>query len=160
MSKRTRGERALHTRLLRAIGTVTALYGLAVTARPQLLAAPSGLVDEAGRTEEHTRISLRPLAWRDMASGIAMATAPAGPALTTATLVRIAADLGDALLLGRVLPGRARRAGVLAVSVGWGALSVAGLLGGGAGRRGGRHGGSAGRSVDDSRCRRGRRDTP
>ncbi|SCK22817.1 hypothetical protein H181DRAFT_01695 [Streptomyces sp. WMMB 714] len=119
----------MRTGLLRTIGTVTALYGLAVTARPDLLAVPSGLVDGAGRTAGHTRISLRPLAWRDMASGAAMAAAPEGAALTTATLVRISADLGDALLLGATLPGRARRFGAVAVSLGWGALSVAGLLG-------------------------------
>jgi hypothetical protein len=149
----------VRTGLLRTIGTVTALYGLVVTARPELLAAPSGLVDGAGRTEDHTRISLRPLAWRDMASGAAMATAPPGPALTTATLVRIAADFGDALLLGRALPGRARRLGVVAVSVGWGALSVAGLLGGARESSTAREGCSA-RERGGVRAARGRRGGP
>ncbi|MFC4495608.1 hypothetical protein ACFPA8_15875 [Streptomyces ovatisporus] len=124
----------MRTGLLRMIGAVTALYGLAVTARPELLAVPSGLVDDAGLTTGHARISLRPLAWRDLASGVAMATAPAGAALTTATLVRISADFGDALLLGATLPGRSRKYGAVAVSLGWGALSVAGLLGGDRGR--------------------------
>jgi len=123
------------------IGAVTALYGLAVTARPELLAVPSGLVDDAGRTAGHTRTALRPLAWRDMASGAAMAAAPAGAALTTATLVRISADFGDALLLGTTLPGRARRYGAVAVSLAWGSLSLAALLGGG--RRGRRRTGRA-----------------
>ncbi|MBL1098647.1 hypothetical protein [Streptomyces coffeae] len=114
--------------LLRTVGAATALYGVAVTAWPALLARPSGLVDERGRTQPATRVSLRPLGLRDAASGLAMAVAPRGPALTTATALRIAADLGDAGLLGRTLPGRERRAVAVAVSVGWAALSVAGLL--------------------------------
>ncbi|HWM39428.1 MAG TPA: hypothetical protein VNS49_20155 [Streptomyces sp.] len=114
--------------LLRMTGAATALYGLAVTARPELLAAPSGLVDGDGRTAEHTRTSLRPLAWRDLVCGVAMVAAPRGAALTTATLVRISADFGDALLLGTTLHGRARRRAAVVVSLGWGALSVAGLL--------------------------------
>ncbi|WP_181768602.1 hypothetical protein [Streptomyces albidus (ex Kaewkla and Franco 2022)] len=114
--------------LLRTVGAATALYGFAVTVRPALLAAPSGLVDAEGGTAEHTLTSLRPLAWRDMVSGLAVLTAPRGAALTTAALVRIGADFGDALLLGCTLPDRATRAKAVAVSVGWGALSVAGLL--------------------------------
>ncbi|MGI5348278.1 hypothetical protein ACQEU8_08785 [Streptomyces sp. CA-250714] len=112
--------------LLRAVGAATAGYGAAVAAWPQLLAKPSGLVDENGRTAAATRTSLRPLAWRDAACGLALVLAPEGPALTTAAWLRIAADLGDAVLLGVTLPRRAR-AKAVAVSVGWGALSVAAL---------------------------------
>lgn len=114
--------------LLRTVGAATALYGLAVTARPGLLARPSGLVDEDGRTAPATSTSLRPLAWRDVASGLALLAAPEGAALRTAAWVRMAADFGDAALLGVTLPGRGRRAGAVAVSVGWGALSAWGLL--------------------------------
>ncbi|MFG2285605.1 hypothetical protein ACGFOU_06010 [Streptomyces sp. NPDC048595] len=117
--------------LLRAVGVATAVYGAAVTAVPDLLARPSGLVDGEGRTERATRISLRPLAWREVASGLSLALAPEGPALRTAAYMRIAADLGDAVLVGATLPGRDRRVKAAAVSVGWGALSVAGLLAGG-----------------------------
>ncbi|WP_405837999.1 hypothetical protein OG528_11055 [Streptomyces platensis] len=117
--------------LLRAVGVATAVYGAAVTAVPALLARPSGLVDAEGRTERATRTSLRPLAWRDVVSGLALAMAPEGPALRTAAYVRIAADFGDAALLGVTLPGRDRKLAAVAVSVGWGALSVAGLLAGG-----------------------------
>ncbi|MFJ6750566.1 MULTISPECIES: hypothetical protein [unclassified Streptomyces] len=106
------------------------MYGVAVTALPELLARPSGLVNDDGRAEEATRISLRPLAWRDAASGLAMALAPEGPALRTATYVRIASDFGDAVLLGATLPDRDRKVKAVAVSVGWGALSVVGLLAG------------------------------
>ena len=52
----------------------------------------------------------------------------AGGPLATAALLRIAADLGDAVLLGSTLTGRSTRIKAVAVSVGWGALSVAGLL--------------------------------
>ncbi|WP_030672961.1 hypothetical protein [Streptomyces rimosus] len=118
----------MHVGLLRAVGAATAVYGLAVTAWPALLAKPSGLAEADGRVAAATRTALRPLAWRDAVSGVALALAPAGPALRTAACVRIAADLGDAALLGVTLPDRARRRAAVAVSVGWGALSVAGLL--------------------------------
>ncbi|MEW9518432.1 hypothetical protein [Streptomyces tubercidicus] len=114
--------------LLRAVGVATAVYGVAVAAVPGLLARSSGLVDEEGRTEWATRTSLRPLGWRDAVSGLALAVAPDGPALRTAAYVRIAADFGDAVLLGATLPGRDRKLAAVAVSVGWGALSVAGLF--------------------------------
>lgn len=120
--------------LLRTVGVATAVYGVAVTAMPDLLARPSGLVDDEGRTEPATRTSLRPLAWRDAASGLVLALAPEGPALRTAAYIRIAADFGDAVLLGMTLPGRERRLKAAAVSVGWGALSVVGVLAGGRGR--------------------------
>lgn len=121
----------MHVGLLRAVGAVTAVYGLALTARPDLLARPSGLVDDEGRTAPETRTALRPLAWRDAASGLALLCAPReGAALRTAALVRIAADFGDAALLGVTLPGRGRRRAAVAVSLGWGALSTAALLAG------------------------------
>ncbi|QPP09933.1 hypothetical protein G4Z16_29900 [Streptomyces bathyalis] len=116
----------MHVRMLRLVGAATALYGLAVTARPELLARPSALTGEDGRVAEATRTSLRPLALRDAACGLAMACAPEGPALRTAALVRVASDLGDAALLGSTLPRHAR-AKAVAVSVGWAALSVVGL---------------------------------
>lgn len=116
--------------MLRLVGAATAVYGVAVTARPALLARPSGLTGADGRAAEATEVSLRPVAWRDAACGLAMLLAPEGPALRAATLLRIAADLGDAALLGATLPRRRHRVGAVAVSVGWGALSVAGLLGG------------------------------
>lgn len=119
--------------LLRAVGAATAVYGTAVAVWPDLLARPSGLVDERGRTPPGTRLALRPLAWRDAACGAALLLAPPGAALRTAALLRIAADLGDAVLLGATLPERDTRRRAVAVSVGWGALSVAALAGGGGG---------------------------
>ncbi|MER7410184.1 MULTISPECIES: hypothetical protein [Streptomyces] len=116
----------MRTGVLRAVGATTAVYGLAVAARPGLLARPSGLVDEGGRVPGHTAVSLRPVGLRDAASGLALVLAPRGPALRTAAWVRMAADFGDAALLGATLPRRAR-AGAVAVSLAWGAVSLAAL---------------------------------
>ncbi|OEU92141.1 hypothetical protein DB35_05785 [Streptomyces abyssalis] len=138
----------MHVKMLRMLGAATALYGLAVTARPELLARPSGLADPEGRVAEETRISLRPLVWRDVAGGLAMLCAPEGPALRTAAVVRIASDFGDAALLGSTLP-RSTRAKAVAVSVGWGALSVAALCA--PGRTGQRRGSRPGRCAGAAR---------
>lgn len=116
------------TALLRTVGAVTAVYGAAVTAVPDLLAKPSGLTSSKGGVAPETRISLRPVAWRDAVSGLALVLAPEGAPLHTAAVVRIAADLGDAVLLGSTLPDPGRRRMAVAVSAGWGALSVVGLL--------------------------------
>lgn len=118
----------MRSKLLRAVGAVTTAYGIAVAARPALLTRPSGLVDAAGRTAPETALAVRPLALRDAVSGAALLFAPSGAALRLAAAVRIGADFGDALLLGRMLPGAGRRAAAVAVSAGWGLLSVAGLL--------------------------------
>ncbi|MFI1168111.1 hypothetical protein ACH4UM_32080 [Streptomyces sp. NPDC020801] len=119
----------MRTGLLRTLGAATAAYGLATAYRPSLLARPTGLVDADRRTEPHTALALRPLAWRDAASGLAMLLAPRGPALVTATAVRIASDLGDAYLLGTALPSRPRRLATAVMASGWAALAVAGLVG-------------------------------
>jgi hypothetical protein len=111
------------------VGAATLAYGATVVAAPELLARPSGLVQPDGAVNGQVATSLRPVAWRDAASGLAMLAAPAGPALALATGIRIAADLGDAALLGRALPSRRHRVMAVAVSVGWASLSVAGLLG-------------------------------
>lgn len=116
--------------LLRAVGAATAVYGLAVAVRPAVLARPSGLTGADGTVPRSVETCLRPLGLRDAACGLAMACAPDDRSLRTATLLRIAADFGDAALLAGTLPGRRHRAMALAVSVGWGLLSVAGLAAG------------------------------
>ncbi|MEV8114259.1 hypothetical protein AB0O69_05130 [Streptomyces xiamenensis] len=108
---------------LRVIGAATAVYGVAVAVRPRLLARPSGLGQDA-----LVDAALRPVGLRDAVSGTALVLAPEGPALTTAALVRIGADLGDAVVLGRTLDGVWRRRGAVAVSLAWGALSIGALL--------------------------------
>ncbi|MCX4744253.1 hypothetical protein OG455_01775 [Kitasatospora sp. NBC_01287] len=139
----------MHRPLLRLTGAATALYGLAVTRRPELLARPSGLAGPGGEVPTALATCLRPLAFRDAASGLAMLLAPDDRSLRLATLVRIAADFGDAALLARALPGRRHRAMALAVSIGWGGLSVVGLLRPSPGRTGtGQPGQPAGEAAE------------
>ncbi|MEV7175195.1 hypothetical protein [Kitasatospora sp. NPDC093679] len=120
--------------LLRLTGAATAVYGLAVTRRPALLARPSGLAAPDGAVPAPVAARISQPALRDAACGLAMLLAPDDRSLRTATLLRIAADLGDAALLsGAVpavtgLPAARYRAAALVVSLGRGALSVAGLL--------------------------------
>ncbi|WP_432746917.1 hypothetical protein [Streptomyces sp. JH002] len=117
------GRARMDSTALRVIGAVTAVYGVAVAVRPRLLARPSGLGQDA-----RVDAALRPVGLRDAVSGAALVVAPEGPALTTAALVRIGADLGDAVVLGRTLDGVWRRRGAVAVSLAWGALSIGALL--------------------------------
>ncbi|MFB7596564.1 hypothetical protein [Streptomyces sp. NPDC056160] len=117
----------MRTGLLRSVGAATAVYGVVAAYRPDWLARPVGLVDPEGNTHPHTAMALRPLAWRDAASGLAMLLAPRGPALVTATLVRIASDVGDAALFGTGVTGRVRRAAAVATALGWTAVTVAAL---------------------------------
>ncbi|GGW80384.1 hypothetical protein GCM10010503_67230 [Streptomyces lucensis JCM 4490] len=119
----------MHTGLLRTVGALTFAYGVTTACRPELLARPCGLVGPDGDVAPHTAAVLRPLAWRDAASGLAMVVAPEGPALATAAAVRIASDVGDAVLFGSALPGRLRRAGAVVTALGWAGLTVAGLVG-------------------------------
>ncbi|MEV7128356.1 hypothetical protein [Streptomyces sp. NPDC093260] len=120
----------MRTGLLRVVGAATTAYGVTAVRRPDWLAGPVGLTGEHGRTHPYTALALRPLAWRDAAGGLAMLLAPAGPALATAAAVRIASDVGDAVLFGRAVTGRVRRAGAVASALGWAALTAAALVGG------------------------------
>ncbi|MFK4149920.1 hypothetical protein [Streptomyces sp. NPDC004065] len=119
----------MRTGLLRTLGATMVVYGGVIARRPDWLARPAGLVDDQGRTAPSTALALSGLAWRDAATGLAMLVAPRGPALVTATAVRMASDVGDALLFGRALPTRTGRAGTLVTALGWAALAVAGLTG-------------------------------
>ncbi|MFF5858341.1 hypothetical protein ACFY8B_22375 [Streptomyces sp. NPDC012751] len=120
----------MRTGLLRIIGAVTFVYGVAAAYRPALLARPTGLVDPHGAVGVRTVTVLRPLAWRDAATGLAMVLAPEGPALATAGAVRIASDVGDAFFFGAALPGWFRRAGAVVSAGAWAGLTAASLAGG------------------------------
>ncbi|MFI8192168.1 hypothetical protein ACIF8T_25865 [Streptomyces sp. NPDC085946] len=129
--------------MLRALGAATCAYGVAAVYRPGLLARPLGLVDPHGRVDPRSALVVRPMAWRDAATGLAMLAAPEGKALATVTAVRIASDVGDAVLFSAALPGRFRRAVAAVSALGWAALGVAGLTGSRRtteGRSHGRHG--------------------
>jgi hypothetical protein len=114
--------------MLRAVGAATAGYGFAVAVRPAVLARPAGLVTPAGAVAEDTRLAVAPLGWRDAMSGLALMAAPDGAPLALAALLRIASDLGDAVLVGRRLRTRPRRWGTIATAVGWAVLTTAALL--------------------------------
>jgi hypothetical protein len=107
----------------------TCTHGVAAAYRPGLLARPLGLADPHGRVDPCDGLAVRPMAWWDAASGLAMLVASEGPALVTVTAVRIASDVGDAVLFGAALPGRARRVRAAVSALGWAALGVAGLAG-------------------------------
>ncbi|MFF8596251.1 hypothetical protein ACF061_33440 [Streptomyces sp. NPDC015220] len=121
----------MRTGLLRMIGAATVAYGAVAVYRPDWMARPVGMTDPQGGTHRHTAMALRPLAWRDAVSGLSMLLAPRGPALVTATAVRIASDVGDAVLFGRTVSGRVRRAAAVGSALGWAALTTAALAGGG-----------------------------
>lgn len=115
------------TWLPRALGALTALYGLSTLVRPAIFAKPAGL--SGADVPAPTGILVRAVGVRDLANGIAMATAPAGPALRLAIGARIAADLGDALTFaGSPNEDAASKKKAVAVGVGWGALNLLGLL--------------------------------
>lgn len=115
------------TWLPRTLGALTALYGLSTLVRPSIFSKPTGLSgDEAPAP---VGILVRAVGVRDLANGLAMAVAPAGPALRLAVCARIAADLGDAAtfaLSPNDDPAAKRKA--IGVGVGWGVLNLLGLL--------------------------------
>lgn len=106
----------------RVLGVATAGYSVAIIANPSLFARPTGLQGDGAPLPTATAIGVRALGGRDLASGLAMALAPAGRALKTAVAVRVGADVADLAVLGTSLPEpqyRAKAAGVAAV---WGTL--------------------------------------
>jgi hypothetical protein len=115
------------TWLPRVFGVLTAVYGLATLVRPAIFAKPAGLSGDEPPVP--VGVLVRAVGVRDVANGLAMATAPAGPALRAAIGARIAADFGDALtfaLSPNEDPNARKKA--VAVGVGWGALNLLGLL--------------------------------
>ncbi len=115
------------TWLPRTLGVLTAVYGLSTLVRPAIFAQPAGL--SGAEPPASVGILVRAVGVRDLANGVAMAAAPAGPALQFAAAARVAADLGDALVFAASPnddPAARRKA--IAVGVGWGALNVIGLL--------------------------------
>jgi hypothetical protein len=121
------GRIAVMTWLPRVFGVLTAVYGLATLVRPAIFAKPAGLSGDEPPVP--VGVLVRAVGVRDVANGLAMATAPAGPALRAAIGARIAADFGDALtfaLSPNEDPNARRKA--VAVGVGWGALNLLGLL--------------------------------
>jgi hypothetical protein len=113
----------LSERLARAIGIVTAAYATGTLVRPAVLSRPTGLGSSAA-----TDVLVRAVGVRDLASGAALAFAPAGRAQQVALLLRIGADLGDAVSFAAAdLPITGRRKAV-SVAVTWAGVGLAALV--------------------------------
>ncbi|MBM7772336.1 hypothetical protein JOD54_002540 [Actinokineospora baliensis] len=120
----------------RVLGIATALYGAAVAVRPALMARPTGLVTSTGEPARGVAVLTRSIGVRDVATGLAMAVAPAGKPLRTAIAVRVAADVADAVGFGTGLPdAEARRKSAVVAGV-WAGLCALSALTAGAPDRG------------------------
>ncbi|MDF2975450.1 MAG: hypothetical protein K0S40_178 [Actinomycetospora sp.] len=106
----------------RLLGVATAGYSVAIIARPELFTKPTALQAEGAPLPTATAIGVRALGGRDLASGLAMALAPAGGALRTAIAVRVGADLVDLVVLGTSLPDATARTKAAGVAATWGTL--------------------------------------
>ncbi|OLF17823.1 DUF4267 domain-containing protein [Actinophytocola xanthii] len=115
------------TWLPRALGAVTTTYGAAILVRPELLLGPSGLL-RGDRADAEQAMFVRTLGVRDLASGLAMVFARGRKATRVAIAVRVASDVGDAVVLGRALRGKPERGAVLAVAGGWAGLCALAAL--------------------------------
>ncbi|MGB8649185.1 MAG: hypothetical protein WCD35_00850 [Mycobacteriales bacterium] len=110
------------TTLPRALGAATLAYSLAVVASPKLLAGPCRLTDEQGEVPRDVATAVRAVSTRDAIVSAAMLTVPAGTALRTATAIRAACDVSDAVVFGAVTEDPGARRKIVAVALGWGSL--------------------------------------
>lgn len=118
--------------LPRALGVATLGYGGYTLSRPQSLSAVAGLADRAAPTRASLALG-RLVGIRDLLSGTAMITAPAGTPLRAAIIARVACDVTDAIGLSASAP-RSFRPKVLAVTLGWAAVCAASVRWSGASR--------------------------
>lgn len=111
----------------RVVGAATAAYSVAVLARPGVLADPTGLTVPGGKVDRGTAVLTRGIGARDLVSGLAMALAPTADGVRLAGLVRVGADLGDAIGMGLGLEGADERRKAAAVAGGWSTLTLLAL---------------------------------
>lgn len=109
---------------LRTLGSLTAAYGVFALARPGSLARQADLGDPL---EPPTAVRLLAATFgvRDLLSGFALLTAPAGPLLRAAVAARVLFDVGDAVTLAGTPPANPRRRRLAAMALAWGCLSAA-----------------------------------
>ncbi len=112
----------------RALGLATAAYGAAVTLRPALMAKPTGLVTGSGEPKTGVAVLTRSIGVRDIATGLAMAFAPAGTPLRMAIAVRVASDVADAVGFGTGLPDPGARRNSAMVAGAWAGLCALSAL--------------------------------
>ena len=88
----------------RLIGVGTAAVGVVVLARPSLVRLMCDVEDERG-----VRLLASVVGVRDVVSGVALATAPAGRARRGVLLSRVVLDSADALAFGALAQSTAKR---------------------------------------------------
>jgi hypothetical protein len=111
----------------RAIGVLTALYGVSAIVRPDIIARHGDLADPSDRRSAVSLLSLT-VGIRDIVSGVAIVVAPCGGVLFGALGARVAFDLGDAATFGRVLPTAHARRKVAAIALAWGTVCAVSML--------------------------------
>jgi len=119
----------------RLLGVATAGYSVAIIVKPELFLEPIGLIEESGSPSDGQKVITRAIGGRDLATGVAMAVAPAGNPLRTAIAVRVGADVVDLVALGSGLPDQESREKATMVAAGWGALCALSLLAAGRTRK-------------------------
>lgn len=102
---------------VRVVALGTAAYGIAITTKPEILARQCGLMT-GGELPPAVAALTRSVGVPDLASGLALAAAAPGSAMSVLTAARVASDAADAIWLSRVAPPRLR-AKVLAMTCGW-----------------------------------------
>ncbi len=108
----------------RMIGAATAAYSVACLVRPEVLAGPTQLIEPDGRPSREVAVLVRSAGARDLITGVAMAVSPSAAGVRLAGILRLGADVADAIGMGAALPtGEARKKAAL-VAGGWGALTA------------------------------------
>lgn len=98
----------------RAMGVITVGYALYVLAYPEAMTGPTAL--SSGEPDAGLATLTRSMLVRDLACGVAMIAVPAGWPLLTALGIRVASDLGDAVIMGTSLPTAEARGSAIAVA--------------------------------------------
>lgn len=109
------------------MGAVTVVYAVAVLVHPETMTDPLGLSDGTATADQE--LLTRSMLARDLACGLAMMFVPAGWPLLTAIGIRVASDLGDAVIMGTGLPTAPERMSALLVAGGFGVLCALSALG-------------------------------
>ena len=111
-------------RPVQMMGFLTAAYGCALIAKPEVLIRPVGIQDH----DTGARVA-RLLGVRDVLSGLAMIAAPPGPALAVAVAARVASDLSDVASFQGLAPDAASRRKAALAAIGWAtACAVTGVI--------------------------------
>ncbi len=118
----------------RAVGVLTAAFGVLSVARPALLARSLGQTDAIGETPPSMVMLSQTIGARDLASGLAMALLPAGRARTTVMATHVAGDAVLGSILSGALVDPAVRRRIAVACYGWGAVVAAAGLAGASGR--------------------------